>query len=93
MGRSAPVPFYPSTVIEISDGVLVRATCPLFALSRELMTHALLAAEERSFCDARKDSGGSKRPWRLSSRPTECFHDSRQLSGSWRFHSSQNFPS
>ena len=28
IGKSAPVPFYPSTVIEISDGMLVRATCP-----------------------------------------------------------------
>ena len=39
IGKSAPVPFYPSTVIEISDGMLVRATCPRFKPSRELMTH------------------------------------------------------
>ena len=65
IGKSAPVPSYPSTVLEISDGMLVRATCPRFKPSRELMTQTLLAAEERSFCDARKDSGGSKRPWRL----------------------------
>ena len=35
----SPVTFYLSTVIEISDGMLVRATCPRFKLSRELMTH------------------------------------------------------
>ena len=35
----APVTFYLSTVIEISDGMLVRATCPRFKPSRELMTH------------------------------------------------------
>ena len=61
----SPVTFYLSTVIENSDGMLVQGTCPRFKLSRELMIHTLLAAEGRSFCDARKDSGGSKRPWRL----------------------------
>ena len=35
----SPVTFYLSTVIEISDGMLVRATCPRFKPSRELMTH------------------------------------------------------
>ena len=59
------MPFYSGTVIEISDGMIIRATCLLFKLSRELMTHRLLAAEEHSFCDTRKVSGGSKRPWRL----------------------------
>ena len=33
IGQSAPVPFYPSTVIEISDGMLVRATPVTFYLS------------------------------------------------------------
>ena len=35
----SPVTFYLSTVIEKSDGMLVRGTCPRFKLSRELMTH------------------------------------------------------
>ena len=51
-----PGAFYLSTVIEISDGMLVRATSPRFKLSRELVTHTLLAAEV---------AGGTKRTWRL----------------------------